>query len=201
MSNQTQQSRRLQQQLAFIVEIDHLKQVLRRSTLMAGNRRENTAEHSWHIAVMALLLQEHAAEPVDLLHVLKLLLVHDIVEIDAGDTFAYDTGGYESKLARETQAAERIFGLLPAEQRDEFRALWEEFDACASGDARYANMVDRLMPTLHNLHNDGGTWRESGVSLAAVVHRLHPIEEGSPFIWATIREQIDHAVELGQIQR
>src|SRR5690606_13001631 len=141
---------RLQAQLAFLLEIDRLKRILRRTSLVGGDRRENSAEHSWHLAVMAMILAEHANEPVDALHVLKMLLVHDIVEIDAGDTFAYDVQANQDKEAREQAAAERIFGLLPADQRDEIRAMWEEFDARVTPEARFANAMDRLMPALQN---------------------------------------------------
>ena len=155
---------RLHQQLQFLLEVDRLKQVLRRNYLMDGTRRENTAEHSWHITLAVWILAEYSNVPVDLMHVVKMLLVHDIVEIDAGDTFAYDVAGHEDKDEREQRAADRLFGLLPADQRDEMRALWDEFEALQTPEARFARAVDMLMPMLHNLHSGGKGWRENGVT-------------------------------------
>ena len=153
----------LEQQIRFIVEIDRLKTVLRQNYLADGTRRENTAEHSWHVALMALVLAEHAAAPVDRARVLELLLVHDLVEIDAGDTFAYDSQGTETKLAREQAAADRIFGLLPEAQARELRALWDEYEAEETPEARFALSLDRLMPMLHNALTEGRAWRANGV--------------------------------------
>ena len=184
---------RLEAQLAFLLEIDHLKRILRRTSLVGGDRRENSAEHSWHLAVMAMILAEHANEPIDLAHVLKMLLVHDIVEIDAGDTFAYDVQANQDKQAREQLAAERIFGLLPPDQRDEVRTLWEEFDARSTPEARFANAMDRLMPALQNYANGGGTWRANGVDYAAVARRLRPISDGSETLWTYVAAILEDA--------
>jgi putative hydrolase of HD superfamily len=192
---------RLQRQIAFLTEIDRLKRVLRRTSIVGGERRENSAEHSWHIAVAAMILAEHANEPVDLLHVLKMLLVHDIVEIDAGDTFAYDVGAQEDKLQREQAAAERIFGLLPVDQAAEVMALWEEFDAAETREARFANAVDRLLPVLHNMSNGGGTWREHSVDIAAVEHRLSPIGDGAEALWGYVQDMLVSALAQGMIRR
>lgn len=192
---------RLQAQLTFLLEIDRLKRILRRTSLVGGDRRENSAEHSWHLAVMALVLAEYANEPVDLLHTLKLLLVHDIVEIDAGDTFAYDVQANLDKEAREQAAAERIFGLLPAEQCEEFRTLWEEFDARQTPEARFANALDRMMPSLQNYENGGGTWRLAGVDLPAVLDRLRPIDDGSHALWRYVETMLADAVARGMIRR
>ncbi|MCL4830370.1 MAG: HD domain-containing protein [Caldilinea sp.] len=192
---------RLQAQLTFLLEIDRLKRILRRTSLVGGDRRENSAEHSWHLAVMALVLAEYANEPVDLLHTLKLLLVHDIVEIDAGDTFAYDVQANLDKEAREQAAAERIFGLLPAEQCEEFRTLWEEFDARQTPEARFANALDRMMPSLQNYENGGGTWRLAGVDLPAVLDRLRPIDDGSHTLWRYVETMLADAVARGMIRR
>ena len=190
---------RLEAQLAFLLEIDRLKRILRRTSLVGGDRRENSAEHSWHLAVMAMILAEHANEPIDPLHVLKMLLVHDIVEIDAGDTFAYDVQGNLDKEAREQAAADRIFGLLPDDQRDELRALWEEFDARRTPEARFANAMDRLMPAMQNFANGGGTWRANGVDYAAVTHRLQPIGDGSDALWAYVAAMLEDAAARGLI--
>lgn len=191
---------RLQQQMAFLVEIDRLKQVLRRTRLVGGERLENSAEHSWHIAMIALVLAEHANEPIDVSRVLKLLLVHDIVEIDAGDTFAYDIAGHEDKAAREQAAADRIFGLLPSDQCRQLRALWDEFESQSSADARFANLCDRLMPSLQNYHNGGGTWREAAVDRAMVDRRLEPLHSADA-VHVYIAALLDDAVAQGMIRR
>ncbi len=191
---------RLISQLAFIREIDRLKRILRRTSLIGGDRRENSAEHSWHLAMMALVLAEHANAPVDLLHTLKLLLVHDIVEIDAGDTFAYDVQANLDKEARERAAAERIFGLLPADQCTELSGLWEEFDARLTPEARFANALDRLMPALQNYENGGGTWHVAGVDREAVYRRLQPIEDGSQVLWEYLETLLADAVARGLIR-
>jgi putative hydrolase of HD superfamily len=194
-------SSRLDQQIQFILEIDKLKSILRRTSLINEERRENSAEHSWHIAVMAVLLAEHADEPLNLLHVIKMLLVHDIVEIDAGDTFAYSNVSKEDQQAKERIAAERLFGLLPADQADEFRALWEEFDAMFTPEAKFANAVDRLMPVLHNYHNHGGTWRENGVTLEKIIKRVSPIGDGSTQLGQLTQAILDDALARGLINR
>lgn len=192
---------RLHAQLTFLLEVDRLKRVLRRTSLVGGDRRENSAEHSWHLAVMALVLAEYANEPVDLLHTLKLLLVHDIVEIDAGDTFAYDVQANLDKEVREQAAADRIFGLLPADQCEEFRSLWEEFDARQTPEARFANALDRMMPSLQNYENAGGTWHSAGVDLSAVLDRLQPIDDGSHALWRYVETMLADAVARGMIRR
>ncbi|MBX3051390.1 MAG: HD domain-containing protein [Caldilineaceae bacterium] len=173
------QNERLAGQIHFLLEIDGLKQVLRRSLIFGSSRRENSAEHSWHLAMMALILHEHANEPVDLLRALKILLIHDIVELDAGDTFAYDFNGNASKAEREQAAADRIFGLLPEDQAGELRGLWEEFEAMESADSRFANAVDRLMPMFHNLADGSTTWQQAGVVPEFVAKRAVAIGNGS----------------------
>lgn len=188
---------RLARQLRFLVEVDRLKEIYRRTLLIGSRRRENTAEHSWHVTLLALTLYEYSAEPVDLLHVVRMLALHDIVEIDAGDTFAY--ADQSSKAALEAKAATRIFGLLPPDQCAEFTALWQEFDARATPEARFANAMDRLMPVLHNYYTEGGTWREHGVRLDAVLRRLSPIGDGAPEVWALVQTLLDEAVARGDI--
>lgn len=190
---------RLDQQIQFILEIDKLKSILRRTSLINEARRENSAEHSWHIAVMAVLLAEHANEPVDLTHVIKMLLVHDIVEIDAGDTFAYSDVSKVDQQAQERIAAERLFGLLPADQAAEFRGLWEEFDEMHTPEAKFANAVDRLMPVLHNYYNHGGTWRENGVTLEKIIKRVSPIGEGASQLGQLTQNMLDDALARGLI--
>lgn len=190
---------RAERQLRFILEIDALKRVLRQTLLTDGSRRENSAEHSWHLALMAPLLAEYAATPVDLLRVIKMLLVHDVVEIDAGDAFAYDAGANEGKEERERRAARRIFGLLPDEQGAELLALWEEFEAAATPEARYAIALDRLQPLLHNSRTQGGTWRIHGVRRDQVLRRMQPIREATPALWPLVERVLDEVEAAGYL--
>jgi len=177
---------RLAQQLSFLVEADQLKNVLRRTLLTSGARQENSAEHSWHLALCAVVLEEYAAEPVDLLRAMKMLVVHDLVEIDAGDTFAYDTAANSSKLERERAAAGRIFGMLPPDLAGQLRAQWDEFEAHATPEARFAHAVDRIQPFLQNLHTEGGTWRLYRPTRAQVMERMDPVRTALPALWATV---------------
>ena len=188
---------RLARQLQFILELDKLKGILRRSLLLESHRRENSAEHSWHLAMMVLVLAEHADEPVDQLHTLKLVLVHDIVEIDAGDTYAYDADGHAGKDERERMAAQRIFGLLPAEQAQELINLWEEYEEQKTPEARFALALDRLMPFLHNYHTDGVTWRENRVTSVQVKERMAPVGVASDALGRTVSNIVEQAVASG----
>jgi putative hydrolase of HD superfamily len=187
----------LPQQIEFILEIDRLKSVLRRTPLLDRSRRENTAEHSWQISLMAILLAEHADPPVDINHVVAMLLVHDLVEIDAGDTFIYDEEALATKTARELQAADRIFGLLGGKQGGRLRALWEEFEAHETPEARFANAMDRLQPLLNNYFTGGETWKEPGVTEDRVIARNQVIGLGSPKLWAYAEGLIKDAVRQG----
>ncbi|HTQ80645.1 MAG TPA: HD domain-containing protein [Thermoanaerobaculia bacterium] len=192
---------RIAQQLRFILEIDRLKAVERRSWLLHTERKENSAEHSWHLAVMALVLAEHSPEPVDLPRVLELVLVHDLVEIDAGDTFLYDSARQAEKAERERQAADRLFALLPADQGSRLRARWEEFEARRTPEARFANALDRLMPVLHNLYGKGRGWREHGVTAGRVLATNETLlGEGAPDLWAVVRELVEKAVAEGILE-
>lgn len=189
---------RLTQQIQFIAEIDRLKHILRQTWLLDASRRENDAEHSWHIAVMALLLVEHAEAPVDLSRVVKMLLIHDVVEIDAGDTFIYDTAGHADKDEREQRAAERIFGLLPPDQAAELRALWDEFEARDSAEARYAAAIDRLQPLMHNYLTQGKAWRAHGVTADQVLAMNRPrIGAASAALWQAAERMIAESVAKG----
>ncbi len=190
-------SARLAAQLGFLIESEKLKDVLRRSSPVGMSRRENSAEHSWTLALMAILLAEHANAPVNPGRVLGMLLLHDLVEIDAGDTFCYDAAGNETKAERERQAAERIFGLLPEDQAKGFRELWEEFEEGVSAEAAFANALDRLMPLIQNFHNDGRSWREHGVTHRQVLERNRGIGEGSAGLWKYAEELIEKAKEQG----
>ena len=190
---------RLQQQIAFVIEIDRLKQVLRQTRLMDASRRENSAEHSWHLAMMIVILGEYAPEGVDLQRALHQVLVHDLVEIDAGDTFCYDAAGHSDKAQREQQAADRIFGLLPEASAQELRELWDEFEAQATPTARFAASLDRIQPMLHNWQTGGGTWKEHQISRAQVMRRMAPVETGAPALWPFVLEVIDHCEAAGYL--
>ncbi|MFC1525333.1 HD family hydrolase [Candidatus Latescibacterota bacterium] len=190
---------RLAQQLDFIAAMDQLKHVLRQTFLIDDHRRENDAEHSWHLCLMAIALAEHANEEVDLLRVLKMVILHDLVEIDAGDTFAYDVEGNRDKEDREALAADRIFGLLPDEQGRELRTLWEEFEGRRSPEARFAAALDRLQPMLLNYRGGGEAWRRHDVRAPQVVERNRHIAEGSQALWEYGRELIERAVSEGKL--
>jgi len=195
------QENRLQKQLQFILEIDKLKKIVRQSPLSDQSRKENDAEHSWHMAVMAILLSEYAKEHhVDIFHVVKLILVHDLVEIDAGDTFCYDEIGNRQKLEKEIQAADRIFNILPQDQAGQLRALWDEFEARQTPEACFAAALDRLQPLLLNFHTQGGTWREHGIRRQQVIQRNSPMNDGAPELWEYAQKLIEKAVEKGMLR-
>ena len=187
----------LSRALEFTIEMDKMKSIFRRSSIFDGSRRENDAEHSFHIAVMALAFEKYAPDGVDLLRVLKMLLVHDIVEIDAGDTFAYDKEANTPKKEREQKAADRLFSMI--QNGAELRALWEEFDAMETPDALYAISLDRLEPFLANCLNKGDTWFAGGVGKEAILKRMAPIEKGIPALWETVLRLIDENVENGYV--
>lgn len=188
---------RLERQLEFIAELDKLKRVVRQTPLSDGSRRETDAEHSWEVALMAVVLAEHAGSPIDLARVVMMLLIHDVVEIDAGDTFLYDDQAATTKSAREQPAADRLFQLLPGDQAAELRMLWEEFEELKTPEARFAKALDRLQPLLHNYQAGGGAWKHPGVDHARVTERKKLIEKGSPTLWAYARELLRRAVEEG----
>lgn len=195
-----EQRLRLEQQIRFVLELDKLKGIVRRSWLLGEERRENSAEHSWHLAMMAIILAEYANEPFDLPHALKLLLVHDVVEIDAGDTYCYDDQANGDKEEREHRAAERIFGLLPEEQAREAHDLWLEFEHRETPEARFANAVDRMQPLLLNFHTDGRSWLEHDIARHQVLERNGTIEDGSLELWRYTSALIDEAVERGWLK-
>ncbi|MBT3289705.1 MAG: HD domain-containing protein [Victivallales bacterium] len=193
---------RLVRQVEFLLEVDRLKGIGRQSYVLGGERKENSAEHSWHVALMAVVLAEHAPETIELVRVVRMLLVHDLVEIDAGDAYFYDEAANEAKPELERAAAERIFGLLPADQATDLRAAWEEFEVCETPEARFAKSMDRLMPLLHNHYTQGRSWLEHGVSREQVVTRfLGDMEHASPAFYQLAVSLIDDAVAKGWLAR
>lgn len=191
---------RLARQIAFILEVDRLKQVARQTLIADGSRRENDAEHSWHLALMAGVLAEYAPPGVDVGRVTRMLLAHDLVEIDAGDTYCYDPAACLTQRDREARAADRIFAILPADQAGELRALWEEFEARATPEARFAAALDRVQPVLLNYHTQGVAWREHDVSRSQVIERNGHIEAGAPRLWEYVRGLIDEATARGWLR-
>lgn len=191
---------RLTRQLSFVLEIDRLKSVLRRTFHTGDGEPENDAEHSWHLAMMALLLAEHAAVPVDVVRVVRMVLVHDLVEIYAGDTFAYDEAGQATAEERERAAADRLYALPPADQGAELRALWDEFEGQQTAEARFALTIDRLAAIMLNAHTGGISWQEHGVTAAQVRTRLEPAREAAPALWRYGLELIERGVAEGTIR-
>lgn len=193
--------KRLEQQIGFVMEIDKLKHIYRQNLVADGSRRENDVEHSWHLAVMAVILQEYSAQPVDVSKVIKMVLLHDLVEIDAGDTFAYDVKAAFDKEEREKAAADRLYGLLPSDQEEELRVLWDEFEARETPEAKFATCLDRMQPLLNNYHTQGGTWQTHDVRSDEVRKRMEPIGEISPTLGAYVESLIEDSVSQGILRR
>lgn len=191
---------RMKKQIEFLMEIDKVKNIFRQTYLADGKRKENDAEHSWHLAIAAFLLREHAAEEVDVLKVIIMVLIHDLVEIDAGDTYAYDYKGAETKRAREEAAADRIFGILPEDQGAYFRELWEEFEAYETADAKYARLLDNFQPLLLNNESNGKSWIEHSVKKSQIYKRNEKVEETSPEVWEWMKNIVDKHIELGHVK-
>ncbi len=191
---------RLEQQLQFIIEIDKVKNIFRQTYLADAKRKENDAEHSWHIALMAYLLQEYADQPVDVPRVILMVLIHDLVEIDAGDTYAYDTKGAATKRERELKAADRIFGLLPEDQGEYLRGLWDEFEEYETADAKYAHLLDNFQPLLLNDASAGKSWEEHTVKKEQIYKRNERLPETSETIWNKMKEIVEKHIELGHVQ-
>lgn len=194
-------AKRLKQQLKFVLEIDKLKQIYRQNFIVDGSRRENDAEHSWHLAMLAIVLQEHSSESVDLSRVLQMVLIHDLVEIDAGDTFCYDSQANLDKKEREERAAERIFGLLPNDQNEFLKNLWLEFETRQTPEAKFAACLDRLQPILNNYHTDGGTWQLYHVTSDQVRKRVEPIAASSSSLGDYVDKLLADAIEKGFLQK
>lgn len=188
---------KLRKQIEFAVTVDKMKEVLRRNLVVSGERRENDAEHSWHLALMAMLLEEYSAEKVNIERVLKIALVHDLVEVYAGDTFAYDEKGYEDKEERERAAADKLFGSLESEQSAEFRALWDEFEAAETPESKYANAIDRIQPLILNYLTNGHTWKLGNVHAPQIYKRMDIIRTAAPELWQIVEGVIADSIEKG----
>lgn len=191
---------RIEQQAAFAVEIDKVKNIFRQTWLADGSRKENDAEHAWHAALMAVLLAEYSNEPIDILKVVKMLLLHDLVEIDAGDSYAYDEAAQATAHEREQKAADRIFGMLPKDQRQEFRGLWDEFEEYETPEAKFAHVMDNFQPLLLNDAADGKGWKEHQVKRANIEKRNRKTSKGSKMINEYIEQIIDRNIEKGNIE-
>lgn len=192
---------RLQKQMEFIIEVDRLKDIIRQTHLTNGERKENDAEHSWHLALMAVFLSEYSKEPVDVLQVIKMVLIHDLVEIDAGDTYLYDEAGNGTKAAREQKAAERIFHILPEDQAEELFGLWREFEERKTPESKFANTLDRIQPVLLNDATDGRAWREHDVCIDQIMSKNEYTSQGSDVLWAYIQEVFEKNIKNGNIKR
>lgn len=192
---------RLKQQIGFLIEIDKLKHVFRQTVLIDGSRQENDAEHSWHLAMLVMILHEHANQPdLDLFKIIKMVLIHDLVEIDAGDTFIYDEKGNLDKAEREQAAADRLFSLLPADQAAELRALWDEFEQRETAEAQFAAVIDRLQPLIHNYVTEGTSWKKNKVTADKVIERNRFIRDVSEPLGIYVEELITDAIKKGYLR-
>lgn len=188
---------RLKKQMEFMLELDKMKNIYRQTLVLHEDRAENDAEHSWHLAIMAFLLAEYSNEKIGVLKTIKMVLLHDVVEIDAGDTYCYDVKGNESKAERETKAAERIFGLLPDDQKEEFHSLWREFEDAETPESKFANALDRVQPLMLNYKKGGVSWKEHGIHYGQVYDRTKKIQPGSGVLWDYIHAVIDECRKAG----
>lgn len=193
-------SERFKRQVEFLLEVDRLKHTFRQTILLDRSRQENSVEHSWHISLGAMIFFEYAGlGGIDLGRVIRMLLLHDVVEIDAGDTYCYDERAAADQAVREGRAAERIFGLLPADQVQDFRNLWDEFEEAETSEARYAHAMDRFQAFLHNYFTQGHVWRQHGVRRHQVLRRMQPVERGAPLLWDYVCTLIDDSVQKGYL--
>lgn len=188
---------KLQKQIKFAIVIDEMKNIFRRNLIINGSRRENDAEHSWNLAMLAMLFEEYSTEKVNIEKVLKIALVHDLIEVYAGDTFAYDAKGYEDKLQRELEAADKLFGILDPVQGAEIRALWDEFEAKETPESKYANAIDRIQPLINNYMTDGHTWKEGDVHAPQIYKRMDIIRTTTPALWPIVEGIINTSIEIG----
>ena len=191
---------KLRKQMDFIIEIDKMKNIYRQTLVLNEDRAENDAEHSWHLAMMVMLLSEYANEPIDVLHTIKMVLIHDIVEVDAGDTYCYDKEGYKDKAEREEKAAQRLFGMLPEEQRNELYRLWGEFEEFKTPESKFANAVDRCQPMTLNYKKGGISWKKHGIKSSQVYERNKNIGQGSELIWQYMQEVLKDAEDKGMFE-
>lgn len=191
---------RLERQLAFVLEMDKMKSIVRQTYLANGSRKEDDAEHSWHLTLMAFVLAEYANEDIDVSKTMKMVMLHDVIEIDAGDTYAYDEAGNQTKKKRETAAADRLFAILPADQEAEFRALWDEFEAMDTPEAKFANTLDKIQPVLLTNAEGGSSWKEHGVKRTQIMARNERSHEGSEELWKYIKSLIDENIKSGIIK-
>lgn len=192
---------RLKKQLSFLIEIDKMKTILRQTLIANGTRQENDAEHSWHMAMVAMVLSEYAAEEIDVNRVVKMCLLHDLIEVYAGDTFCYDKAGHSDKAQREARAADKLFAMLPEEQGAEYRALWEEFDRMDTPDSAFAAAVDRIQPFLLNYCTDGHTWKLVPVNSDMVYERMAPVKTAIPTLWPVLTGMVEECIEKGLLPR
>lgn len=190
---------RLEQQLDFLLEVDKLKNIVRQNYLADGSRKEDDADHSWHLALMCAVLSEHASEKIDVVKTMTMVLIHDLVEIDAGDTYAYDSEGNGSKRERELKAADRIFNLLPQDQAQEMRSLWDEFEERVTPEAKFAATLDRILPFLLNARSNGKSWREHNITFSQVMKRNEVTHEGSEILWDHQYKLMLEQVEKGNL--
>ncbi len=188
---------KLQKQIKFAIVIDEMKNIFRRNLIIDGSRRENDAEHSWNLAMLAMLFEEYSTEKVNIEKVLKIALVHDLIEIYAGDTFAYDVKGNEDKLQREIESADKLFGILDPVQGAEIRALWDEFEAKETPESKYANAIDRIQPLINNYMTNGHTWKEGNVNAPQIYKRMDIIRTTTPALWPIVEGIISTSIEIG----
>lgn len=191
---------RLERQIAFILEMDKMKSIIRQTYLANGSRKEDDAEHSWHLTLMAFVLAEYANEPIDVLKTMKMVMLHDVIEIDAGDTYAYDEVANQTKKKRETEAADRLFSILPIDQEADFRELWDEFEAMSTPEAKFANTLDKIQPILLTNAEGGTSWKEHGVKRSQIMARNARNQEGSKDLWNYIKPLIDENIRSGIIK-
>lgn len=187
---------KLKNQIKFVMVIDEMKNIFRRNLIIDGSRRENDAEHSWHLSMLAMIFEEYSAEEVNIERVLKIALVHDLIEVYAGDTFAYDEKGNEDKHEREVKAADKLFGMLGA-QGAEIRALWDEFEAMETAESRYANAIDRIQPLILNYMTNGHTWKQGDVHSTQIYKRMDIIRTATPELWHIVEGIINTSIDIG----
>lgn len=192
---------RIMKDMEFIVELDRMKTILRQTSLITEDKREDDAQHSWHIAVMSMVLSDYSNKEIDVNKVIKMLLIHDLVELHAGDTFCYDEEGNKDKRQREVEAAEKIFGMLDSSKGLEFRGLWDEFEEMETPEALFAASMDRLQPMLNNYYNGGGSWRKHGVAQSDIYKRISPVKDSSDKLWEFVENMIEDAYNRGLIEK